>query len=276
MKLVVHLSDPHFGTENPAIVKALAAELDGTTGDVPSLIVISGDLTQRAKEEQYKAARAWLDGLPAPYVVVSGNHDVPLYDLWDRFVHPLERYRKHISADPMPTYVDDELAVVGIHTAHGFTFKDGRITMPQALAAASFLAAQGDRFKILVAHHPFVLPAGRPARDRVDGADEALPILQDAGVTMICTGHLHVTHSTDIGGFRDETREIVAVHAGTCLSTRLRGEANSYNRLVLDGDELTIRQRTWAHHGFIDGAHKTYRRTDGRWRHAPDAVTAVA
>lgn len=276
MKLVVHLSDPHFGTENPAIVEALAAELDGRTGDVPSLIVISGDLTQRAKEEQFKAARAWLDALPAPYVVVAGNHDVPLYDLWDRLVHPLDRFRKHIGAEPMPTHLDDELAVAGLQTPHGFTIKDGRVTIEQALAAASFFAAAGDRFKIVVAHHPFVVPAGRPARDRVDGAAVALPILHDAGVAMICTGHLHLARSSDIGGFRDESREMVAVHAGTCLSTRLRGEPNSYNRLVLDGDALTIIPRAWAHGGFVDGPHKRYHRVDGRWRHLADDTAAVA
>ena len=140
---------------------------------------------------------------------------------------------------------------------------------PAGLAVAHKLgqlfAAHPDRFKIVVAHHPFVLPAGRPASERVDGAEVATPILRDAGVEVICSGHLHVAYASDTAGFRDQTREIVAVHAGTCMSTRLRGEPNGYNRLSLDGDLLTIQPRRWAWPGFVDGPHKRYRRDDGHW-----------
>lgn len=275
MRLVAHLSDPHFGTEDPAIAAALADELAGRTADPPSLVLVSGDLTQRAKEEQFKAARVFFDALPAPCLVIPGNHDVPLYDLWDRFVHPLERYRRYVSDELMPTYADDELAVVGLTTAHGFTFKDGKVTIEQALAAASFLAGQGERFKIVLAHHPFVVPAGRPKRERVDGADLVTPILRDAGAEVVLSGHLHVAYASDTAGFRDPTRELIAIHAGTCMSTRRRGEPNGYNRLLLDGDTLTIQQRTWGGRQFVDGPQKTYRRVEGEWRHA-DAEAIVA
>jgi 3',5'-cyclic AMP phosphodiesterase CpdA len=266
VKVVVHLSDPHFGTEDPVVAAALLDELGGAGGQpTPALIVISGDLTQRAKDEQFRAARAFLDALPAPHLVVPGNHDIPLYDLWSRFAHPLRRYRALISDELMPCHVDDELVAVGLTTAHGLTVKDGKVTAAQAEVAAALLAAHPDRFKIVVAHHPFVLPAGRPARERVDGAEVATPILRDAGVEVICSGHLHVAYASDTAGFRDQTREIVAVHAGTCMSTRLRGEPNGYNRLILDGDLLTIQQRRWAWPGFVDGPHKRYRRDDGHW-----------
>ncbi|HVV88109.1 MAG TPA: metallophosphoesterase [Kofleriaceae bacterium] len=274
MRIVAHLSDPHFGSEDPAIAAALAAELDGATAPRPHLVVVSGDLTQRAKEEQFRAARAFLDALPAPHLVVPGNHDLPLYDLWARFVHPLERYRALISDELMPTFADDELAAVGLTTAHGFTVKNGRVSAEQARAAAAFLAAQGDRFKLVVAHHPFVLPVGRPPGERVDGAEAATPLLRDAGAAVICTGHLHLAFASDTAGFRDQAREIVAVHAGTCMSTRTRGEPNGYNRLVLDGDLLTIQQRRWAGDRFTDGPRKTYRRDDGRWRLAPATAAA--
>ena len=274
MKIVAHISDAHFGTEDPVIAAALLAELQGHDGPTPSLVVVSGDLTQRAKEDQFRAARTWLDALTSPYLVVPGNHDIPLYDVWNRFLHPLRRYRDLITDDLMPHHVDDELAVVGLNTAHNFTIKDGKVTIDQARAAAALLADAGDRFKMIVAHHPFVLPNGRPARDRADGAAEATPILRDAGVAIICTGHLHIAYASDTAGFRDDTREIIAVHAGTCISTRRRGEANGYNRLTLAGDVLTIQTRLWANHHFVDGAHKVYRRTDGHWRHAPESAAA--
>ena len=274
MTVVAHISDPHFGAHDPVIAAALHAELSGRTATTPAVVVVSGDLTQRAKSDQFRAARAFLDSLPAPYLVVPGNHDVPLYDLWERFAHPLRKYRQLITDELMPRHIDDELAVVGITTAHGFTMKGGHVSVAQARAAADLFAGHEERFKILVAHHPFVLPHGVPERDRVDGAADAMPILRDAGVEVICTGHLHVAHASDAAGFRDEQREIVAVHAGTCISTRLRGETNGYNRLILDGDVLTIAQRVWAEDRFADGPHKTYRRQAGHWRHAPDAAAA--
>lgn len=276
MKVVAHVSDPHFGTENPAVADALHAELDGRELDPPAVVLVSGDLTQRAKDEQFQAARAWFDSLPCPWLAVPGNHDVPLYDLWDRFVTPLKRYRELFHDQLMPTYVDDELAVIGLTTAHGFTFKNGKVTVEQARAAAEFFADHAGRFKIVVAHHPFVLPDGRPERDRVDGAAQATPILREAGAEMILTGHLHVAHFSDTGGFRDETRAIVAVHAGTCMSTRLRGEANGYNRLILDGDVLTIHARAWTGDRFADRAVKTYRLIAGAWVHAPEEAAEVA
>ena len=275
MKVVAHISDAHFGTEDPEVAAALADELAGRgDGPTPSLVVVSGDLTQRAKEEQFRAARTFLDALPGPYLVVPGNHDMPLYDLWSRLHHPLRRYKELITDELMPLHVDDELAVVGLDTTHSRAVKDGKVTAAQARAAAALLAAQGDRFRMVVAHHPFVLPRGVPATQRIDGADEATPILRDAGVAVICTGHLHVAYASDTAGFRDETREMIAVHAGTCISTRRRGESNGYNRLVLDGDVLTIHHRVWADHRFTEGAHKVYRRQDGYWFHAPESAAA--
>lgn len=274
MKLVAHISDPHFGTEDPAVAAALAAELRGDTADLPSLVLISGDLTQRAKDEQFRAARAFLDALPSPYLVVPGNHDIPLYDLWSRLHHPLRRYREHVTDELMPFFADDEVAAVGLTTAHGLTIKDGKVTLAQAHAAADLLAGHDHHFKIVVAHHPFVLPAGRRTSERVDGADEATPVLRDAGVAVICSGHLHIAYTSDAAGFRDETRAIVAVHAGTCMSTRTRGEANGYNRLILDGDSLTIHQRLWSSDLFVAGPSKTYRRVDDHWRHAPEPDAA--
>lgn len=268
MKIVAHISDPHFGTESPAALAALLDDLAGRTTAAPSLVVVSGDLTQRARAHQFRAARAFLDGLTQPYLVVPGNHDIPLYNVWDRFLNPLDRYRELITGELMPHHVDDEVVAVGLTTAHGFTFKDGKVTTEQARAAAARFAAHPGRFKILVCHHPFVLPAGRPASERVDGADAALPILRDAGVEVICTGHLHIAFSSDAAGFRDATREIIAVHAGTCISTRTRGEPNGYNRMVIDGDTLTIHHRVFDGARFVDGLEKTYRRREGHWLHA--------
>lgn len=75
---------------------------------------------------------------------------------------------------------------------------------------------------------------------------------------MILTGHLHISFSDD--AMRDEAHRMIAVHAGTCTSTRTRGEPNNYNRITFDGDEVTVLVRMWNGTAFVDGDHKIYRR----------------
>jgi 3',5'-cyclic AMP phosphodiesterase CpdA len=269
MKLIAHISDPHFGTEDTAVAEALFDELDGTTAERPDVIAISGDLTQRARSHQFRAARAFLDALPVPYVVVPGNHDVPVWDMVSRLWRPVARYRRCITEDLYPTYIDDEIAVIGINTAHGITIKGGRITDEQSHHVCTELSTHAAKWRVLVAHHPFVVPHGVPRDDRVDGADAALPRLEDCGLDVILTGHLHVPYSADVAGVRSEDQRVVAVHAGTCMSRRLRGEPNGYNRLELAGDRLTIVHRTWNGQDFIDGPSKSYRRRPVRIAEEP-------
>jgi 3',5'-cyclic AMP phosphodiesterase CpdA len=198
--------------------------------------------------------------LPGPYLVVPGNHDVPLFDLPARFLHPFERYQRFITSTLCPSYSDEELAAVGINTAHPFTIKGGKLTLEQAEVARAQLVNLPMHWKVVVAHHPFVLPPGGNVHDRVAGADVAVPILEDAGVDLILSGHLHVAYASDVAGFRSDDRKIIGVHAGTCISTRLRGEPNGYNRLTISGDEVTIVHRTWNGERFVDGLEKVYRR----------------
>jgi 3',5'-cyclic AMP phosphodiesterase CpdA len=270
MRTIAHVSDLHFGTEDRRVADGLLADLDGTAAAKPSVVAISGDLTQRATAEQFKAARVFLDKLPVPYIVVPGNHDVPLYDLFSRFFRPLGRYKKYITRDLMPTFFDEEMAVIGAATAHGLTIKDGKISHDQLVAICQRVAPHPTHWKILVTHHPFLVPEKVPDRDRVDGADAALPHLEGCGIDVILTGHTHIAHMSE-PAFRTEDRKIVCVNSGTSISTRTRGEPNGYNRLVFDGDELAITHRVWNGVRFVDGPIKAYRRGPGR-----DATFEVA
>ncbi len=254
MTTVAHISDLHFGTEDPKIVAAVVAEMQ----DV-SLVAVSGDLTQRAKREQFEACRAFLARVPAPAVVVPGNHDVPLYDVFHRLTDPLGRYRRYFADDLEPGYRDDDIVVVGVNTAHGLTGKGGRITREQAEHVRARVSDAGDRWRVVVAHHPFVLPRGDQEDDEVRGADVALGIFREARVELVLTGHLHVAHVPDEAGFQSEDRTLIALHAGSCFSTRLRGEPNGYNLLRFDGPTLTIAHRLWDGARFVDHVTRTYR-----------------
>jgi 3',5'-cyclic AMP phosphodiesterase CpdA len=265
MRTVAHISDAHFGAHDPVIAGELADELNYGDYDV---VAISGDITQRGRVDQFQAARQWLDSLTVPYLVVPGNHDVPMFDVITRFFRPRDRYVKYMTPDLAPCFVDDEIAMCGIDTTKRFTIKHGHVTHEQVAHAAETLAWVAPRWRIIVAHHPFIVPQGFES-ERVDGAIAALPILEDAGVDVILSGHLH---TQSVAG-RNEHHTIVAAQAGTCMSTRLRGEPQCFNQIQFDGDTMTIINRVWDGGRFADGALKSYRR-NGVF--APEHLVKVA
>ena len=251
MKRLAHISDPHFGKSDSVIERALLADL--ADADV---IAISGDLTQRARREQFIQAREFLAKLRAPYVVVPGNHDVPVEPI-SRVLSPLGRYRRYITDDLVPEFSDGELAMVGIDTAHGLTTQYGRITDAHLGAICASLSKRPAHWKILVTHHPLVVPPHRED-DLVRGAHEALPRLEECGIEVLLSGHTHATFAD--AAVRSTDRKLIAVHAGTCISTRLRGEPNGYNWLAFDGDRVTVTHRWWTGARFVDGATQRYER----------------
>ncbi|MGB9178581.1 MAG: metallophosphoesterase, partial [Pyrinomonadaceae bacterium] len=124
MRTIVHLSDLHFGRVDYSVVKPLIEHVKEAK---PDLVAVSGDLTQRARTAQFKEAREFLDALPQPQIIVPGNHDVPLHNVFARFLQPLDKYRRHITDDLEPFYADEEIAVLGLNTARSLTIKYGRI-----------------------------------------------------------------------------------------------------------------------------------------------------
>jgi 3',5'-cyclic AMP phosphodiesterase CpdA len=182
MKTIVHISDLHFGTEVPDVAEALVADVEARA---PTLVIVSGDLTQRARRKQFEAARNFLARLPMPQLVVPGNHDVPLYDVARRFISPLKRYCHFISQELDPTFSDDEIIVVGLNTARSFTWKNGRISVDQIEALEGRLERGGLRVKIVVTHHPFLPPPGDVGIDLVGRAGRAIGVLDTCNVDLL-------------------------------------------------------------------------------------------
>jgi 3',5'-cyclic AMP phosphodiesterase CpdA len=262
MKTIVHLSDLHFGRVDPAIV----AELRGDVMRAhPDLVVVSGDLTQRARGAQFVAARRFLDQLPSPQLVVPGNHDVPLYDVARRFLAPLGRYRRMIEADLTPTYIDDALAVRGINTARSTTV-DGRVAREEMAALQHwFSRTGGGRLRVLVGHHPFApISAGGPVVGR---SAEALAAAAAAGVDVILGGHVHVGRAPDpLAAQPTLLHRMVVLVAGTATSTRRRGEPNGYNVLRYEPpDWLSATVRTWMGEAFAEAAARAWIRVADGW-----------
>jgi 3',5'-cyclic AMP phosphodiesterase CpdA len=267
VRLVAHISDLHFGREDPRVVEGLRDDL---LRHAPAVVVVSGDLTQRARRSEFAAARAFLDTLPFPRVVVPGNHDVPLYNVARRLARPLDRFREFLG-DPEPVYADGEIAVVGINTARSLTWKSGRISRRQVDGIRRTLCPLSERvLKIAVTHHQFIPPPGRPATDLVGRAPRALEALETCGVDMLLAGHVHLGYTGDVRATHPSTRRsIVVVQAGTAVSRRSRGEANSYNLVAVERDRLAVAVRRWDGRGFAGAEAVTYVRRGDHWAAEP-------
>lgn len=266
MRTVVHLSDIHFGSVNEAIIDPLVRTINELKPDV---VAVSGDLTQRARSHQFREARAFLDSLPKPQIVVPGNHDIPLHNVFMRFARPLDKYRRYITEEMRPFYVDDEIAVLGISTARSLTIKGGRINRAQvAWLREKFCSVAPNVVKILVTHHPFDLPQGHDESDLVGRAKMAIRELSACGADLFLAGHLHVSHTGHTAKrYKFAGRSALVVQAGTAASTRARGESNSFNVIRLTGSDVTVDRMEWrpARLMFTAAATDRFRRVSAGW-----------
>ncbi len=234
----------------------------------PDVVVVSGDLTQRARRAEFREARAFLDALPSPQIIVPGNHDVPLYNVFDRFTKALEKYRAIITNDLQPFYADDEIAILGINTARSLTIKDGRINERQIEGIRQKMCPLGANIiKIVVTHHPFDLPESSP-HPVVGRADLAMEAIARCGVDVILSGHLHLIHTGHSAErFRLAGRSSLIIQAGTATSTRGRGEMNSFNVIRIDGKTISVERDLWQPEAgvFAPAAVERFEETERGW-----------
>lgn len=245
-RTLLHLSDLHFGRVPPGLPETL---VDVACRIEPDVVVVSGDLTQRARIEEFEQASAFLKRLPGPQIVIPGNHDVPLFNPYGRFVERLARFRRFITDDLAPAQVDGELAVFGVNTARSLTWKGGRINARQIDALhAKLCELPVTVTRVIATHHPFGV--ARVAFRRWAGC----------GADLLLCGHLHIAAT----GIVDRT---IVVNAGTAISTRGRGEANSFNVILIAArGRITVAQWAWEDGGFVKREDVAFERTEGGWR----------
>ena len=269
-RTIVHLSDMHFGRVDPAIPPAL---LRAVAAAAPDLVAVSGDLTQRARIVEFKAAAQFLKTLPAPLLAVPGNHDVPLYNVLRRWLSPLDRYRRYIMSDLAPFFEDSEIAALGVNTTRALTLKEGRINRLQIEAAMRrFAQCSKDVTRIVVTHHPFdtpdTVPGAIAAHKVVGRADMAMAGFLRADVDIILSGHLHMS------GVGETTkhyplpgRAALLIRAGTATSTRRRGEVNAFNVVRIARPDVAIDCMVWRpdEGRFVAASTERFRRTEVGW-----------
>lgn len=227
MSLILHISDMHFGTEQAPVVEALAAL---AAQQQPGLVVLSGDITQRARPSQFRAARAFVDRLGVPFIAIPGNHDIPLFDLWTRFTRPYARHRAAFGGALEPLHEADDLLVLGVNTTRVWRHVHGELSLQQVERVAARLArARAAQLRVIVVHQPIAVPHGEDRVNQLRGQTQALPRWAAAGADMVLGGHIHLPYVMVLPGL---PRLFTVVQAGTAVSHRVRpGVPNSVNLL---------------------------------------------
>lgn len=227
MSVLLQISDTHFGTEQPLVVEAVVAL---AAQQRPDVVVLSGDITQRARPAQFRAAKAFVDRLGAPVLAVPGNHDIALFDLWARLTRPYARYTKVFGANLEPVYSSPDLLVVGVNTTRAWRHKHGEVSTAQIDRVATLLtAASPQQLRVVVVHQPAAVPQAEERSNLLRGHHAALQVWSAAGADLVLGGHIHLPYALALDGL---ARRLWVLQAGTAVSSRTRPEApNSVNIL---------------------------------------------
>lgn len=234
MSILLQISDTHFGTEQPKVVEAL---VELAAQQRPDVVMLSGDITQRARPAQFRAAKAFVDRLGVPVLAVPGNHDIPLFDLWTRLHRPYSRYIAAFGSDLEPLYRSPDLLVVCVNTTRAWRHKHGEISGLQVARVSRLLEGSGPaQLRVVVIHQPVAVTRDEDLPNIVRGHAAALQRWAEAGADLVMGGHIHLPY---VMALQDLARPIWAVQAGTAVSSRVRkGVPNSVNLLRWGADSL--------------------------------------
>ncbi len=244
MSLLLQVSDTHFGTEQPAVLEALVALAVQLK---PTLTVVSGDITQRARPAQFKAARDFVSRLGVPVIAIPGNHDIPLIDLLARLRTPYSRYQAVFGTDLEPAYSSPDLLVLCVNTTRFYRHKHGEVSSAQIARVEERLSrATPQQLRVVVAHQPMAVQRREDAVHLVRGHVQALQRWASAGADIVLGGHIHLPY---VQALDSKPRPMWVVQAGTAVSSRVRPRVpNSVNVLswgVVEGAASHCKIAQW-------------------------------
>ena len=248
MSVLLQISDPHFGTVKPGVADALVRLAHEQR---PEVLVLSGDITQRARPEQFDAARSFCERLAIPAMLcLPGNHDIPLLNLWQRAFHPYRSYLRVFGPRLETTLQTASARVIGVNTTRRWRHKNGEVSPAQIGRVVAELHDAGpDRLRVVVVHQPVMVLRDEDEHDRLRGWEPAVRAWAAAGADIVMGGHIHLPYvcemSCQVAGLQ---RRIWCVQAGTALSTRVRREApNSVNLVRHDPGRALCWIERWDH-----------------------------
>ena len=242
MTTLLHISDTHFGTEQPPVVEALAALAAELS---PQLLVISGDITQRARAAQFAAARRFVDRLALPFVSIPGNHDLTVLNPLTRLLAPYTGYRATFGDELEPVHESAGLLVQCVKTTRWWRHIEGEVNAAQVQRVAARLRqARPEQLRVVVVHQPVHVEGDAEARHLLRGRDAALSAWAEAGADVVLGGHIHLPYVAELTPPGASGARIVVAQAGTAVSSRVRRQApNSVNVIrheATDGPRFNV------------------------------------
>lgn len=256
MSTLIQISDTHFGTERPPVVAALVAL---TRRIRPAAVILSGDITQRARRSQFTAARRFVDQLQAPVcVAIPGNHDIPLFNVIARLFFPYAGFKRAFGEILEPRFECAGFSVTCVNTTRASRHKDGEVSDEQIAAVASRLRqTAAERVRVVVTHQPVHVLRESEIHNRLHNHERAVREWADAGADIIMGGHIHLPYIAALGDhFPELSRHCWAVQAGTAVSHRVRARhPNSVNLLTHDRGSPMCRIERWDYDTTIAAFH---------------------
>ncbi len=269
---ILHLSDPHFGAADPAVAARFLAQARELA---PDLTVLSGDLTMRARYRELIEARAFVEGLPRPRLVIPGNHDIPaLNQPLHRLFAPFKRYRETFGEELEPVHTAPGLNVVSMNSSKAFNtsidWSLGVLSVANLKRADQRLSGAPGSFRVLVMHHPLIAP-----EDHQRAVVRPLPALLDLTarhrVDLVLCGHFHCSHLAATGP-QGEWQSVVS-QAATVCSTRLQGEPQGFHLIRAGSKAIEVDRFVFNEGNFeITKTFSFTRGGEGGWASA-DATT---
>ena len=232
MTLLMQISDTHFGTERPPVVDALVRL---SHEQRPAVLGLSGDITQRARPAQIAAARAFVERLRVPrWLVLPGNHDIPLFNLGARLFAPYANHCRVFGPDLEPEYESEDLLVVTVNTTRRLRHENGVVSHRQIERVARRLEhAQREQLRVVVTHQPVAVTKPEDRKNLLVNHRAAIQAWSQAGADLVLGGHIHLPFVVALHRRHDRLAHTLwAVQAGTAVSSRLRRGANNSVNLI--------------------------------------------
>jgi len=250
MTKIALVADLHFGSVPAGLAETLRLAL---TAHNPDVIVVAGDLTMRSRSREFVEAKAWLAGLTAPLMLLPGNHDVPVWNIFERFTSPFARYAKATGAPSMPVFEDARCFVLGLNTTASWhpnlLWQEGIARRTDVFAAEKLLAAAPpEKVRIVATHHPLFAVTGLPRARPVRRFGNALDMLARQKVELLMHGHLHQQYAMHL---EHGAARFLTVGAPTALSSRVRGEPNGYWLIEVTPESYSLTLHRLDGGGFI-------------------------
>lgn len=242
-RTIVHLSDLHFNWVDEPLIEPLVSCV---VAQKPDVLTVSGDFTQHAWPAEFENAAALLDRLPGRKILVPGNHDMAFLNPVRRVKQRLRLFRRYITPDPVPFFLDGEIGILGLNTARIEHLRGGRIREWQVdLLEERMETVPSDAVRVLVTHHPFDLPESFHAREIVSRGEQVIERVVKC-VDLLLAGHMHISHAGPTAErYKVAGHSAVFVQSGTAISIRSRGEANAFQVIRTGRQSIEVETFTW-------------------------------